>query len=449
MGARVRVIVVNFDGGDTTLRCLEALRLQTYPRSLTEIVVVDNGSIDGLAWKIPVRFPDVKLLPLLTNEGFARGNNIALADLSATDIIALVNNDAVADARWLEELVSALGSDATLGAACSKMVFNKRVIGFEIDPGPTSIIINDVKLDNQSIVDSIVFDERFAFVPDSNHLPSARRRLAGAGSLWFDTAKEAVSVPALFSVAIESESSCEIGVRTSSGTTRVAVASGVSEFSVAVEGLSDVINNAGGGVFPGLHGGDIGFKEVDFGQYETPREVFSFCGGAVALRADTLRDVGLFDPSYFLYYEDMDLSWRMRFAGWKIQYVPTSVVRHEHAFSSGEWSPFFRFWVDRNRRLTLVKNAPRSVAVKAITGATVWALRDSFVPLLRSLIRLRRPNWGACRYRMKQYGSFLKALPAAIRARWHQLRNSNLRPDFVYSWLSTRQEVGDHGATGN
>jgi len=435
---RVRVVVVNYDGGDVTMRCISALDSQTYPRPATKIVVIDNGSIDGLVRKLPQLFPDIGVVELLTNEGFARGNNLAMSDLEGVDVVALVNNDAIPDPRWLEELVTVLESDETIGAACSKMVFNKRVIGFEIDSGPTQIIINDVKLDNQSIVDSIVFDERFALMPDSNQLPSARRQLAGIGSLWFDTAKEDASVPALLSVIIESESSCEISVRTSSGTTRIAVASGISEFSVAVEALSDVINNAGGGVFPGLHGGDIGFKEVDFGQYETPREVFSFCGGAVALRADTLRDVGLFDPSYFLYYEDMDLSWRMRFAGWKIQYVPTSVVRHEHAFSSGEWSPFFRFWVDRNRRLTLVKNAPRSVAVKAITGATVWAIRDSFVPVLRSLIRFRRPNLGACRYRMKQYGSFLKALPAAVQARRHQLRNSKLKPDFVYSWISTR-----------
>lgn len=434
----VRVVVVNYDGGDITLRCLDALGSQTYPGARTEVVVVDNASIDGLVWKLPQRFTTINLMSLLTNEGFARGNNLAMADLKGVDVVALLNNDAIPDPLWLEELVTVLESDESIGAACSKMVFNKRVIGIEIDSGPTQIIINDVKLDNQSIIDLIVFDERFALMPDSNQLPSARRQLAGIGSLWFDTAKEAASVPALFSVVIESESSCEISVRTSTGTTRIAVASGVSEFSVAVEALSDVINNAGGGVFPGLHGGDIGFKEVDFGQYETPREVFSFCGGAVALRADTLREVGLFDPSYFLYYEDMDLSWRMRYAGWKIQYVPTSVVRHEHAFSSGEWSPFFRFWVDRNRRLTLVKNAPLRFAVKAVLGATVWAIRDSLVPVFRSLLRLRRPDLNACSYRLKQYGSFLKALPAAVRARRRQLRNGKLKPDFVYSWISTR-----------
>lgn len=438
MSPYVRIVVVNYDGGDTTIRCLRALEDQEYQRTRFEIVLVDNGSVDGLAWKVPVKFPKIRLIDLLDNEGFARGNNLAMSDLEGVDVVALVNNDAIPDPRWLEELVAVLESDETIGAACSKMVFNKRVIGIEIDSGPTQVIINDVKLDNQSIIDSIVFDERFALMPDSNQLPSARRQLAGIGSLWFDTAKEAASVPALLSVIIESESSCEISVRTSSGTTRIAVASGVSEFSVAVEALSDVINNAGGGVFPGLHGGDIGFKEVDFGQYETPREVFSFCGGAVALRADTLRDVGLFDPSYFLYYEDMDLSWRMRYAGWKIQYVPTSVVRHEHAFSSGEWSPFFRFWVDRNRRLTLVKNAPLRVAVKAVLGATVWAIRDSLVPVVRSLRRLRRFDLNAFSYRLKQYGSFLKALPAAVKARRYQLRNSKLKPDFVYSWISTR-----------
>ncbi len=434
----VRVVVVNYDGGDITLRCLDALASQTYPAAQTEVVVIDNASIDGLVWKIPQTFPAVTLKPLLTNEGFARGNNLAMTDLHDVDVVALVNNDAIPHPRWLEELVSALESDESIGATCSKMVFNKRVLGLEIDSGPTPLTINDVKIGDRSIVDSIIFDERFTLSQNSKKPPTVTRALTGIGSLWFDPAKDAVSSPTIFSLVIESDVACEISIRTTSGTTQIPIANGISEFSVAVENFSDVINNAGGGIFPGLHGGDIGFKEVDFGQYETPREVFSFCGGAVALRTDTLREVGLFDPSFFLYYEDMDLSWRMRYAGWKIQYVPMSVVRHEHAFSSGEWSPFFRFWVDRNRRLTLVKNAPLNPAVKAVVGAAVWAARDSFVPLIRSLVRLRRPNLGASGYRLKQYGSFLKALPAAVRARRRQLRNSKIKPDFVYSWISTR-----------
>ena len=74
------------------------------------------------------------------------------------------------------------------------------------------------------------------------------------------------------------------------------------------------------------------------------------------------RTPGGFDPRYFMYYEDLDLSWRLRLRGWKVVYVPTALVEHDHAASSGEWSPFFRFHVERNRPLMLLKLAPWSLA---------------------------------------------------------------------------------------
>jgi GT2 family glycosyltransferase len=199
-----------------------------------------------------------------------------------------------------------------------------------------------------------------------------------------------------------------------------------------------VINNAGGGIFAGLHAGDLGFKELDLGQYEEQKEVFSFCGGAVALKSAFLKDVGLFDPTYFLYYEDLDLAWRGHYGGWSYLYVPESKVLHEHAYSSGEGSAFFRFWVDRNRRLTLIKNAPAKIAFRAFIGAILWGVRDTVRPLMRSLVRLRRPPVKAMKYRLRQLGSFLKAVPKAYKFRRRQLKRSPIKPKFVYSWISKR-----------
>ncbi len=69
------------------------------------------------------------------------------------------------------------------------------------------------------------------------------------------------------------------------------------------------------------------------------------------LSARYLREVGTFDDRYFMYYEDTDLSWRGRLAGWRYCYVPESVVRHEHAASSKEGSALFMHYVERNRFL--------------------------------------------------------------------------------------------------
>ena len=69
-----------------------------------------------------------------------------------------------------------------------------------------------------------------------------------------------------------------------------------------------VINSVGGVLFEGWFGGDRGYLEPDRGQYDEPAEVFSWSGAAVLLRAAYLRDVGHFNPAFFLYYEDFELS---------------------------------------------------------------------------------------------------------------------------------------------
>ena len=128
----------------------------------------------------------------------------------------------------------------------------------------------------------------------------------------------------------------------------------------------DVINNVGSRLVLGGYGGDRGFLEPDRGQYAASEEVFAWCGGAVLLSARYLREVGIFDDRYFMYYEDTDLAWRGRLAGWRYRYVPESVVRHEHAASSKEGSTMFTHFVERNRFLTLARNAPWSMLTEAV-----------------------------------------------------------------------------------
>lgn len=124
-----------------------------------------------------------------------------------------------------------------------------------------------------------------------------------------------------------------------------------------------VIQNAGSLLLSDGSGGDRGAGEEDGGQYGIREEVFGFCGAAALLKREALDDVGLFDERFFMYYEDTDLSWRLRLRGWRVVYEPAAVVDHMHSATTQEWSEFFTFHVDRNRLLMLLKNAPTSMVL--------------------------------------------------------------------------------------
>lgn len=74
-------------------------------------------------------------------------------------------------------------------------------------------------------------------------------------------------------------------------------------------------------------------KLVSFG--ETAEEVEWATGASVMIRAEALREVGLFDTGFFLYFEEVELMWRMRAAGWSIRHEPASRVMHVGGASTG------------------------------------------------------------------------------------------------------------------
>lgn len=95
-------------------------------------------------------------------------------------------------------------------------------------------------------------------------------------------------------------------------------------------------------------------------------EVFGFNGGACALRRESLDEVGGFDPWLFLYYEDTDLSWRMRARGWTVRYVESAVAVHRHAASSRAESPLFRYYNTRNSLVVLGRHAPPALVLRSV-----------------------------------------------------------------------------------
>ena len=99
----------------------------------------------------------------------------------------------------------------------------------------------------------------------------------------------------------------------------------------------------------------IGYNEVDNGQYDIPQDIFGACACSALYRVELLKQIGLFDPDFFAYYEDVDLSWRARIDGWESVYVPTSIVYHIHSASG---SKVKNYYLSRNKLFYLMKNAP-------------------------------------------------------------------------------------------
>lgn len=119
----ISVVIVNWNGLAHLGVCLTALRAQTY-RDF-ETVLVDNGSRDGSAEFVRGQFPEVRVLVLGENRGFAGGVNAGVA-AAGGEFVALLNNDTQADPDWLAALRRAADERAEFGMFASRVVLFDR-----------------------------------------------------------------------------------------------------------------------------------------------------------------------------------------------------------------------------------------------------------------------------------------------------------------------------------
>jgi GT2 family glycosyltransferase len=120
----------------------------------------------------------------------------------------------------------------------------------------------------------------------------------------------------------------------------------------------------------------IGRHEIDRGQYDSLKEIGACSGGAMVIWKHIFDEVGSFDPEYFMYYEDVDLSWRIRLKGLRIFPAQSSVVYHVGSatskISNKSLTPFFAFHTTKNYIYCWLKNS--SAKVIFIYGPVVISL---------------------------------------------------------------------------
>jgi GT2 family glycosyltransferase len=101
------IIIVSHNTRNDLQNCLRSLQ-EHAPSMSYEIVVVDNASADGSVDSVKLGWPDVRVIPMPTNVGFARANNAGMRQ-TISELILLLNSDTVVHAGSLDALVRALG----------------------------------------------------------------------------------------------------------------------------------------------------------------------------------------------------------------------------------------------------------------------------------------------------------------------------------------------------
>lgn len=123
MYSKVAIIILNWNGKEDTIECLESLKHITYPNY--EILLVDNGSTDGSVECFRERYPGMEIIENGENLGFAEGNNVGIrrAMDEGADYVLLLNNDTVVDPEFLGELVKVAEGDERIGIVGPKIYY--------------------------------------------------------------------------------------------------------------------------------------------------------------------------------------------------------------------------------------------------------------------------------------------------------------------------------------
>jgi GT2 family glycosyltransferase len=200
---------------------------------------------------------------------------------------------------------------------------------------------------------------------------------------------------------------------------------------------SRILNSTGLCIAPDGSGMDRGWSQPDEGQYDTAFDVFGPTAGAGLYTREALQTVGVFDEAFLAYYEDLDLAWRIRLAGWDARFAPQAIVHHKFSASFGSANPMRVYLCERNRIWNLVQNYPWRYASMAIpwnlarniAGPLPWdhaaATREGGHPAAGVVVR------AMARARIDGYAG----IPRALAKRRGRALQTRVGPRTVGTWL--------------
>lgn len=166
---------------------------------------------------------------------------------------------------------------------------------------------------------------------------------------------------------------------------------------------------------------DRGQTEEDMGQYDQEEEIWGASGAAPLFRIKALKDIAhsegeYFDKDFFLYKEDVDLAYRMHWAGWKAVYNPRAVAWHDRTTSKPE--SIFSMVGERKNRSKIVKE--QSFANQMILTFKNWSNEYSWTTKLKTAFFLFKYTMYALLvepYLLKQFKTYSKMKPVMTEKR--------------------------------
>ncbi len=395
--ARLRVVVVNYNGGELLLRAVRSALSSQWPGQI-DVVVVDNASTDG-SLEAVADLAGVHVIKRPTNEGFGANNHgfsdllgdEIEADLVAADVFALLNPDAMVRPSTFRLLAAALDEKAKIGAASPLIVFDRPFVEVHIDGGEVTI--------------SSVLCGSSEVAAQCHGIHGAERLPGKTGPVWICPSGSTLRIPV---AAIGDPMVLDV----SHGTARIDGTEVAGPDEVAVHAIERpthrIIQNAGTFIDDQGVGHNRGFgrRTTDDLGPQAPL----WCGAAVMFHPQYLEAIGGFDPEYFLYYEDVDLGLRGLAHGWSTTHVPEAVVEHRHSDRSVQGTKLVEVLQHRNRLLTLVRHASPLEIASGFARATA-------TPLSLAISAVRTPDQREERLRLARWRA--ASLGEAVRGLRH------------------------------
>ncbi|XHH10575.1 MAG: glycosyltransferase family 2 protein [Candidatus Bathyarchaeia archaeon] len=118
--------------------------------------------------------------------------------------------------------------------------------------------------------------------------------------------------------------------------------------------------------------------------YTKNSEIFYGKGASLILKREALKKAGLFDKDIFMYYDETDLCWRIRLAGYKVVFAPASIVFHASGLTTAKvYDQKKLFFAQRNHLMIVIKNFELNNMFKAVSVSIIYEIRNALLFILR------------------------------------------------------------------